>query len=66
MALRFRTRLTLTISFLVFLTVAAMTVSMVYILVSDLIEQYRRTVRDLETPKHLGQGACVGPFLTPE
>jgi serine phosphatase RsbU (regulator of sigma subunit) len=43
MALHFRNRLTLTISFLVFLTVAAITVSVAVILARDLVRQYQGT-----------------------
>lgn len=43
MALRYRTRLSLTISFLIFLTVAAMTIAVVGILVTNMTLQYRNT-----------------------
>ncbi len=47
MALRFRTRLSLTISYLVFLTVAAMTIVLVGLLATNLVSQYEDTSRVL-------------------
>lgn len=47
MALRFRMRLSLTISYLVFLTVAAMTIVLVGLLATNLVSQYEDTSRVL-------------------